>query len=603
MHNSLVRCICFMVFVLGVFLGGCGREQVTPIPTLTAIRPPTGVQGVAALAVTLDGTNFAPGSTITVGTPGGITVTNVNVVSSSQITATFAILSTATVGPRSITVTSQGQTTNAVTFTVTAPPLPAPVITSTNPANGATGVPINQTITATFNRAMNPATINTTTFTLNQGTATGTAITGTVTYAGNTASFKPTVNLLPSTTYFARVTSGAQDTFGNALAATSPVPNPWSFTTGLATDILPPTITLTNPVHGASGVPINQAVSATFSKPMDPTTINGTTFTVTSPGPNPVAGTVTYNAASRIATFTPTLNFSPGITYQATVTTGAKDLIGNALAPGAVPNPWIFSVGTGTAVSPVPLGRASTFGAFGRNAGITNQGILTVINGDIGTTAASTLITGFHDLTPNCTYTETPLNVGTVNGTIYTAPPNPTPACTTEGTAATLAIATTAAADALTAFNALVAMPGGTDPSGPGGELGGLTLTPGVYKAALGSFKITGTDLTLNAQGDPNAVFVFQMSSSLTVGLAGPTGARSIILLNGAQAKNVFWQVGSAATINSAGGGTFAGTIISSATTTFSTAGNTVITTLNGRALALNAAVTMVNTVITVPAP
>jgi hypothetical protein len=93
------------------------------------------------------------------------------------------------------------------------------------------------------------------------------------------------------------------------------------------------------------------------------------------------------------------------------------------------------------------------------------------------------------------------------------------------------------------------------------------------------------------------------MATSLTVGIAGPTGARSVILINGAQAKNVFWQVGSAATINAAGGGTMVGTIISSAATTFSTAGNVVPVTLEGRTMSLNAAVTLVNTHINVPAP
>ncbi|HQT91204.1 MAG TPA: ice-binding family protein, partial [Candidatus Kryptobacter bacterium] len=76
---------------------------------------------------------------------------------------------------------------------------------------------------------------------------------------------------------------------------------------------------------------------------------------------------------------------------------------------------------------------------------------------------------------------------------------------------------------------------------------------------------------------------------------------RSVILVNGAQAKNVFWQVGSAATINGAGGGTMVGTIISYSGVTFSTAGNVTLTTLNGRALSLNASVTMVNTVVNVP--
>jgi len=91
------------------------------------------------------------------------------------------------------------------------------------------------------------------------------------------------------------------------------------------------------------------------------------------------------------------------------------------------------------------------------------------------------------------------------------------------------------------------------------------------------------------------------MAQTLTVGLAGQ--ARSIILVNGAKAKNVYWQVGSAATINGAGGGTMAGTIISYACVTFSTAGVVELTTLNGRALSLNASVTLVNTIINVPLP
>jgi hypothetical protein len=126
-------------------------------------------------------------------------------------------------------------------------------------------------------------------------------------------------------------------------------------------------------------------------------------------------------------------------------------------------------------------------------------------------------------------------------------------------------------------------------------------LAPGIYKAASGSFLLTGSDLTLDGKGDTNALWVFQMASSLTVG--GPGAPRNIILVNGAQAKNVFWQVGSAATINAAGGGTMVGTIIASAGVTFSTAGNAAITTLNGRALGLNASVTVVNTVVNVPAP
>lgn len=245
------------------------------------------------------------------------------------------------------------------------------------------------------------------------------------------------------------------------------------------------------------------------------------------------------------------------------------------------------------------LGAAASFGVFGGGAGVTNQGIFTLVNGDIGTTAASTLITGFHDMGANV-YTETPLNTGAVNGTIYTAtaPPGSVPGV----------IAAAAALAAQTAYDNLspAALPGGMDVSswgGGAGELGNRTLAPGIYRSAPGSFAIQGGDLTLDGHGDSNAVWVFQMASTLTVGGPGAAFPQSVILINGAQAKNVFWQVGSGATINAAGGGTMVGTIISFAATTFSTPGNVTAVTLEGRALALNASVTMVNTLINVPAP
>jgi hypothetical protein len=114
--------------------------------------------------------------------------------------------------------------------------------------------------------------------------------------------------------------------------------------------------------------------------------------------------------------------------------------------------------------------------------------------------------------------------------------------------------------------------------------------------------KISNCDLTLDAKGDPNAVWIFQTAAGLTVGIAGPNGAKSVKLVNGAQAKNVYWYVGTSAVINGAGGGVMTGTIIASAGVTFSTAGNAVQTVLNGRAISLVASVTMVNTTINVPA-
>src|SRR5438067_3910429 len=120
--------------------------------------------------------------------------------------------------------------------------------------------------------------------------------------------------------------------------------------------------------------------------------------------------------------------------------------------------------GAGPAGAAPALGAAAAFGGFGGNAGMTNQGTSTVIVGaqgqpvSIGTTGASTLMTGFHDnsvaYTPppaasGCTYTETTSNIGAVNGTILTAAPPPTLTCPAEGTAATFAAAQAAAADAL----------------------------------------------------------------------------------------------------------------------------------------------------------
>jgi len=266
------------------------------------------------------------------------------------------------------------------------------------------------------------------------------------------------------------------------------------------------------------------------------------------------------------------------------------------LAGMSILSVFMCSLPAAAVTDPGALGSAASFGVFGGGAGMTSQGLFTVVNGDIGTTADTTLVTGFHDL--NAVFTETPLNIGTVNGTIHTAV---APAGSVPN-----AIAAAAALDIQTAFDNLspAALQGGIDVSslgGGAGELGNRTLAPGVYKSAPGTYAIQGGDLTLDAQGDPNAIWVFQMGTSLLVGGPGAAFPQSVILVNGAQAKNVFWQVGSAATINAAGGGTMAGTIIASSGIATSTAGNVDVVTLNGRALALHASVTLVNTSINVP--
>ncbi len=592
-------------------------------PTVISTNPANNATGVplnqkiaATLSEAINPTTINA-SSFTVSGPGGVAVLGtVNYVGSGSV-ATFTpttslapnttYVAMITTAVQDLAAPPNGLSSNfAWTFTTgAAPDVTRPTVISVAPGISAVGVPFNQALGAAFSEALDPVTVNATTFTVTGPN--GASVAGLITYAGigNTATFTPTAALAAGTVFTATITTGVKDLAGNALAANFV----WTFTTGATPDLTKPTLIAVSPVLGATGVPINQAVSATFSKAMDPLTLNPTTFTLTGPGGTPVVGTVGYDAVNRIATFTPTSNLIPGTLYTATVTTGAADLAANPLGPGTIPDSWTFTTGTTAVLPPVPLGTAALFGGFGGGAGMTNQGTSTVINGNIGTTGVSTIITGFHDNGPGCTYTETPLNIALVNGSINTAAPPPTVGCPTEGTAVTAAVAAAASKDALTAYGTLVAFPGGLDVStcpgcggGSAGELGGRTLAPGIYKSAPGSFGITLGDLTLDAQGDPNAFWVFQMSTTLTVGT--PVAPRNVILVNGAQAKNVFWQVGTAATINGIlGGGKMSGTIIAQSGVSVSTAGVVAITTINGRVLSLIGPITLVNTVINVPAP
>jgi hypothetical protein len=491
------------------------------------------------------------------------------------------------------------------TFTTAALPIVVPpTVISTIPVNSATGVPLNQIVSATFSTAMDPATINSTTFTL---IAPGNVLVpGLVAYAavGNTLTFTPTSNLAPSTTFTATVTTGAQDLAGTALAGNYV----WTFTTGAAVVTVPPEIVSTVPANAATNVPLNQAVSATFTEAMNPLTLTSSTFLLyqgTSASGTPIPATITYDAVNFIATLTPTTSLTASTSYTATVTSGATDLAGNPLGTAGAPNPWTFTTGAAAVPPPIVLGPTiSLFGGFGGGAGMTNQGVHTVVNGDIGTTGASTTMTGFYDESVAavagvypCSYTVTPANLGLVNGTIDTAPPPPSGACSDEGTANTMAIATEAALEAQTAYTTLQGLP---STGVLAAELGNTTIYPGVYTNAS-SVGITLGPLTLDAQGDPNAYWIFQIGSSLTVGT--PASSESVILINGAQAGNVYWAVGGlpGAVINYGGGGTMVGTIISQPGITVSSPGVAAVTTINGRVIALTASTTIVNTVINVP--
>lgn len=466
-----------------------------------------------------------------------------------------------------------------------------PTVVNTVPAADANSVPINTAVTATFSEPMNPATLSGSTFTL-VNTTSGVPVTGTVTYSatGRTLIFTPTSpsTLANNSAFTARITTAVTDLAGNGLAE----PFTWRFNTESTSDTSAPTVVSVTPLDNSTATCTKQSVNATFSEAMDAASINTGTFVVSDQGV-PVTGIVTYDVISRVATFTPTATagFAIGRTFVARLDSGSlgiTDVSGNHLAADRV---WTFTTGTQDCVGTVNprsvnLRTAATFGVLGGTAGVTNQGINTVVAGNLGSTAVCTAITGFHD--GPVVYMETTLNVGAVNGGIFCAPPAP-------GTATTQAIAAQALADAQAAYDALALLPPGSDPGA--GQLGGLVLAPGVYTAAGGTFGITTGDLTLDARGDANAVWVFQSAAALTVGQ--PALPRRVLLVNGAQARNVYWQVGSAARIED--GSVMVGTIIAPAGVTISTAGQTLLTRLIGRAIGLIASVTMVNTTIVAP--
>ena len=225
-------------------------------------------------------------------------------------------------------------------------------------------------------------------------------------------------------------------------------------------------------------------------------------------------------------------------------------------------NPWGLIIGLAVAAmfvshdatavqTPVPLGSTSPFAVLAATTVTTVP--TTTINGDLG-------------VSPGNTVTGAPI----VNGTLHLGDP----------------IAAQAQLDLTIAYNNAAGRT--LDAVLVAGNLGGLTLAPGLYKSAT-SLEISSGDLTLDAQGDPNAVWVFQMGSTLIT-----TVGRQVILTGGAQAANIFWQVGSSATIG--GSSVFKGNILALASITMNTGA-----TLDGRALAQNGAVALDANTITVP--
>lgn len=315
-------------------------------------------------------------------------------------------------------------------------------------------------------------------------------------------------------------------------------------------DTTPPTVSSTNPINGSTGVAL---INVTFSEAMSSTSINSASFTVTGPGVNAVAGAVSYDVANKRAAFVPSSNLASATYFTATITTSVEDPAGNALANNYV---WNFTTAAAGTVQP-PIVLASTQGyVVIAGSTITNTGI-TNVTGDVGL-SPGTAVTGFPP--------------GILVGTQHISD----------------ASSVQAKLDLTTGYNNAAGRTLG--PVSVAGNIGGMTLPAGLYKSTSG-LEISSGDLTLDAKGDANSVWVFQIASTLTT-----TAGRKVILSGGAKATNIFWQVGTSATLGTTS--VFKGTIMADQSITMNTGA-----TLEGRVLARIGAVTLNGNTIVMPTP
>ena len=343
-----------------------------------------------------------------------------------------------------------------------------------------------------------------------------------------------------------------------------------------------PTVASTNPSNNATNVPTSThgsdnlvtgtVVTATFSQPMDPATIisspAGTllTFTLKETNGLAVPGTVSMNAANTVATFTPTasaLNTNTG--YTATVSMAATNAGGTALASSVA---WSFTTSAiaFAAQAPVSLGTAGTF-ALLTKTGVTDV-YASAINGDVGASPITGAAIGL-----TCPEVMT--------GVIYSVDAAGPPCKVTNATLLTTAIGdmelayTNAAGRTFPDFTELGA-----------GEIGGLTIVPGLYKWS--GNVLMSTDVTLS--GGPNDVWIFQVAGGVTQA----NGVR-VTLAGGALAKNVFWQSAGAVSIGTTAH--FEGIMLTQTMVAVKTGAS-----VNGRLLA-QTAVTLQQNAVTQPAP
>jgi uncharacterized protein (TIGR03437 family) len=512
--------------------------------TSVASAPSNSVTPAASQTITFNNPgaqNFGTSPTLTATATSGLTVTFTSSTTGVCTITSGGALTTITNGTCTISANQAGNANFLAapqvsqSFSIAAG---APGVNSTLPAGGAVNVPVGSPLSAVFSEAMNPLTINTSTFKLRQG---ATPVLGTVTYAGVTATFIPLSALATNTLFTATITTGVADLAGTTLVFNYS----WSFTTGDA-DLTPPAVISTIPANGATQVTPSANIVVNFNQLLNTLLTSTITFTLKQ-GTTPVQGAVTF--AGSFATFDPTFNLAPHTIYTATLTDTTTNPAARTLTGSLV---WSFTTGSSTDQPAVCLSNFAVLSGLG----IISSGP-SAITGDIGVSAGAS-VTGFPP--------------GTLTGAILAG-----------DAAAAQGILDLSAGYA----NAVGRLVGAVPVSG---DLGGQTFTAGLYNS-ISSLSITSGNLTLDAKSDPNAVFIFQMASTLTT-----APGSQIILAGGASASNVFWQVGTSATLGA--NSVFSGSILANQSITLNTGA-----AVNGRLLAENGTVTLASNIIASPPP
>ncbi len=441
-------------------------------------------------------------------------------------------------------------------------------VTSTAPADEETGFAINGKVVALFNKEVKAETVNGTSFTL-QG-AGETAIVGAVSYdaATTSATLSPSGDLSSLTVYTATLTTDVQDEAGNSLVEDVV----WNFTTGELADNTAPEVDVaaTTPKDGDTDVLRNVKLNIVFSEAIDPVTVTAQSITLIldDTAHTAVAGELSFINPTTVV-FSPDEDLAAGTIHHLMLSGDIADLAGNALVAFSL----TFTTGSEVSSSPLPveLGTAGNYVLLAKT-GISTTGTTDIL-GDIAVSPVDrTALTGFDEtLDSSGTFATSAL----VTGKLFAADMSPdTPTILTAAISDMETAYTNAAGRTLPDFTELGA-----------GEIGGLTLDPGLYKWGTGV--LVTSDVTLN--GSATDVWIFQIAQGLKV-----QDGKSIILTGGALPQNVFWQVAEDVTLQA--GTTFNGIVLGQTAVEMKSGA-----VFNGRAL-VQTAVTLIANDVNQPA-